>query len=85
MNSGSQKSMGNKPDREFEGQENRLGSGMGQEHQGSGSQGKQTGGSQGKFEEDDMTTSGGRQGKFSDSESQGDSQWSPGSNQESDR
>ena len=85
--SGSHDTMGNKPDREFEGQGSRSSPGMGsQEHQqGSGKQGQQTGRSQGNFEDDDMTTSGGRQGKFSDSESSGGDQWSPGSSQESDR
>lgn len=70
--------MGNKPDREFEGQGRNQRSGM-------GTHDKQTSGSQGNFEDNEKTTAGGRQGKFSDSESAGDAQWSPGSNQESDR
>jgi hypothetical protein len=87
--SGSQGTMGNKPDREFEGQGHNQGSGMGSkghdQNSGMGSQGKQTSGSPGNFEDDEMTTSGGREGKFSDSKTSGEGQWSPGSSQESDR
>ena len=87
MKSGSHDSMsGNKPDRQFEGQGNKSGSGMDNmsQKQGSGKQGHQSGKSQGNFEDDEMT-SGGREGKFSDSGSSGEGQWSPGSSQESDR
>ena len=73
---GSQSSMGNKPDREFEGQ------GMKKDfdNQGekAGNPGK-SGSSMGTTDDDEMNTAGGRKGQFSDKDRGSESQWSPGS------
>lgn len=71
------KSMGNKPDREFEGQGQNPSSSKDAKGQHAGKSGK-------KSEDDDMT-SGGREGTFSDTGSPDQKQWSPGSSHESDR
>jgi hypothetical protein len=82
MKSGSQDSMSNKSDREFESQGHDSGSGKSGKQ--AGSFGKGTG-SQMNNEEDDMKTSGGRKGNFSDKNRDSESQWSPGSSHSSDR
>ena len=74
--SGSQGSMGNNPDREFENQ----GKGMGSGNQGqqAGGYGKDTG-QQGIMDDEDMMTAGGREGNFSDQNRDKEDQWSPSS------
>ena len=76
-------SMPNQQDREFESQGKNKGFEGGQGQQ-AGSSGKGTG-SPNFTDDDDMTTAGGKQGQFSDKNRKSDSQWSPGSSQESDR
>ena len=80
---GSKNSMGNKSDREFEGQgkDKKFSGGPGEE---SGSSPKGTS-SPGNTDDDEMSTAGGREGQFSDKNRDKDSQWSPGSSQASDQ
>jgi len=80
---GSKSSMGNKSDREFEGQgkDKKFGSGQGQQ---SGNP-RQGTGSPGNTDDDEMSTAGGREGQFSDKDRDTESQWSPGSTQSSDQ
>lgn len=76
--SGSQSSMSNTSDREFESQGKDPSSGKGGEGQQAGGFGKGTG-SQENVDDDDTTTAGGREGNFSDKNRDSESQWSPGS------
>lgn len=82
MKSGSQSSMSNTSDREFESQGH---------DSSSGKSGKQAGGyrkgtgSPMNNEDDDMQTSGGRKGNFSDKNRDSESQWSPGSSHSSEQ
>jgi hypothetical protein len=71
--------MGDKPDREFEGQ------GMNPKSGKTGQGGQMAGGSQRNTDDDDMKTSGGRQGQFSDTSGEKQGQWSPGSSGSSDQ
>jgi hypothetical protein len=78
--------MGSSSGREFEEQKRKPGfkqdpgSEKGQQAGGFGKQGAQD-----RKEDDDMNTAGGRKGQFSDEKRGDDAQWSPGSNQASDR
>ena len=75
--------MGNKPDREFESQGQNPSSGKGDLGHKAGSFKKGAGSPE--TDDDEMMTSGGRKGNFSDKDRESENQWSPGSNQSSDR
>src|SRR4030095_1727200 len=75
--SGSESSVGNTSDREFESQGINPSSGKGSQGQQAGSFGKGTG-SQPNMDDDDMDTAGGRKGNFSEKNRDSDAQWSPG-------
>jgi hypothetical protein len=69
---GSQSSMGNKPDREFETQ------GKDKDFEKKGQPGKSTA-SPGMIDDEDVDTAGGKKGQFSDKERASAPKWSPGS------
>ena len=79
---GSQGSMGNKSDSEFENKKQNSPSGRSGEGQQAGGYGRDTGMQEDM--DDDMTTAGGREGQFSDKNRGSDSQWSPGSSRSTD-
>jgi hypothetical protein len=73
---GSQRAMGNKPDREFDSQGTNKG--FDKQGQRAGNPGKSSG-SPANSDDDEMSTAGGRQGQFSDKDRANQGQWSPGS------
>ena len=82
--SGSESSMGNTPDREFESQGENPSSDKGAPGKQAGGFRKGTG-SQENMDDDEKSTAGGREGSFSDKDRGSEGQWSPGSSGSSDQ